>query len=63
MLYLGIKIVTETVCQAKDLKENYDAIILAIGANTSCKMSIPGENLPNVFRSKRAIRIWQASEL
>ncbi len=32
-----------------DLREKYDAIILDIGSNTSCKMNIPGEDLKNVF--------------
>lgn len=33
----------------EDLKEEYDAIYLAIGANLSNKMNIPGENLKNVY--------------
>ena len=32
-----------------DLEKEYDAIYLAIGANLSNKMNIPGENLKNVY--------------
>lgn len=33
----------------KDLEEEYDAIFIAIGANTSSKMGIQGEDLPGVY--------------
>lgn len=35
----------------KDLKQNYDAVILATGASEGKKLNIPGENLKNVFSS------------
>ena len=52
MKHLGIKIITETACDTIDLKEKYDSVLLATGANSSCKMKIQGEDLPHVFRSK-----------
>ncbi len=33
----------------ENLKQNYDAIFLSIGANVSCKMEIEGENLQGVY--------------
>lgn len=52
MTHLGIKIVTETQCKIADVYEQYDAIVIATGANISCKIEIPGEKLEHVFRSK-----------
>lgn len=33
----------------KELEENYDAVFLSIGANTSCKMGVDGEELDGVY--------------
>lgn len=33
----------------EDLKKNYDAVFIAIGANVSWKMGIEGENIPGVY--------------
>lgn len=33
----------------EELHKSYDAVIIAIGANISCKMGIPGENLEGVY--------------
>lgn len=50
---LGVKICTNQELgkdfALSDLQEKFDAIILDIGANNSCKMNIPGEDLNHVF--------------
>ncbi|WJR79224.1 FAD-dependent oxidoreductase [Bradyrhizobium sp. NP1] len=38
-----------------ELRERYDAIVLATGASNDAKLGIPGENLPNVFGSARLV--------
>lgn len=45
------------------LKKEYDAIFIAIGANVSWKMDIPGEELEGVFRRKRTFRKSKSSRL
>ena len=60
ILNLGIQ--AKTKCKlGKDitldqLKEQYDAIFLAMGANISAKMNIKGENLPGVFGANELLR-------
>lgn len=50
---IGVNIVTNTELgkdiKLEELRKSYDAIIIAIGANISCKMGIPGENLEGVY--------------
>ena len=53
ILFLGVKTkfhqeLGKTI-QLEDLKQNYDAIFLGIGANIPGKMHIPGEELKGVF--------------
>ena len=52
MKYLGINIIKEKECNFLDLKGKYDVILLALGANVSLKMGIPGEDMSNVYRRK-----------
>lgn len=53
LLSLGVEIHTNNTLGKdfflSDLQEKFDAIILDVGANTSCKMNIPGEDLNHVF--------------
>ena len=37
------------MCYQEELKKNYDAVFLGIGANVPAKMNIPGEELEGVF--------------
>lgn len=50
---IGVNIVTNTELgkdiKLEELRKSYDVIIIAIGANISCKMGIPGENLEGVY--------------
>lgn len=50
---IGVNIVTNTELgkdiKLEELRKLYDVIIIAIGANISCKMGIPGENLEGVY--------------
>ena len=50
---IGVNIVTNTELgkdiKLEELHKSYDAVIIAIGANISCKMGIPGENLEGVY--------------
>lgn len=50
---IGVNIVTNTELgkdiKLEDLQKSYNAVIIAIGANISCKMGIPGENLEGVY--------------
>lgn len=50
---VGVNIVTNTELgkdiKLEELRKSYDVIIIAIGANISCKMGIPGENLEGVY--------------
>ena len=53
ILSLGIKIKTGITLgkdiDLEELKKNYDAVFLGIGANIPAKMNIPGEELDGVF--------------
>ena len=53
ILSLGIKIKTGITLgkdiDIEELKKNYDAVFLGIGANIPAKMNIPGEELDGVF--------------
>ena len=53
ILSLGIKIKTGITLgkdiNLEELKKNYDAVFLGIGANVPAKMNIPGEELEGVF--------------
>lgn len=53
ILSLGIKIKTGIILgkdiDLEELKKNYDAVFLGIGANIPAKMNIPGEELDGVF--------------
>lgn len=50
---IGVNIVTNTELgkdiKLEELRKSYDVIIIAIGANISCKMGIPGENFEGVY--------------
>lgn len=50
---IGVNIVTNTELgkdiKLEELRKSYDVIIIAIGANISYKMGIPGENLEGVY--------------
>lgn len=50
---IGVNIVTNKELgkdiKLEELHKSYDAVIIAIGANISCKMGIPGENLEGVY--------------
>lgn len=50
---IGVNIVTNTELgkdiKLEELRKSHDVIIIAIGANISCKMGIPGENLEGVY--------------
>lgn len=50
---IGVNIVTNTELgkdiKLEELRKSYDVIIIAIGANISCKMGISGENLEGVY--------------
>ena len=50
---IGVNIVTNIELgkdiKLEELRKSYDVIIIAIGANISCKMGIPGENLEGVY--------------
>ena len=60
ILDLGVK--ARTKCRLgedislDELKEKYDAVFLAVGANISAKMNIPGENLEGVFGGNELLR-------
>lgn len=60
ILDLGVK--ARTKCRLgedislDELKEKYDAVFLAIGANISAKMNIPGENLEGVLGGNELLR-------
>ncbi len=53
ILNLGIQVYYEQELgknlTLEQLKKNYDAIFIAIGANVSSKMGVEGENLPGVY--------------
>ena len=53
ILSLGIKVKTGIILgkdiDLEELKKNYDAVFLGIGANIPAKMNIPGEELDGVF--------------
>lgn len=49
MKYLGINIITEKECNAIDIKNNYNAVLICCGANASIQMRIPGEEMSNVY--------------
>ena len=44
----------------KDLKRNYDAVVLATGASKGKKLNIPGENLRNCFSSADFVSWYNA---
>ena len=44
----------------KDLKRNYDAVVLATGASKGKQLNIPGENLKNCFSSADFVSWYNA---
>lgn len=47
----------------KELKEKFDKIVLAFGANISCKLHISGEDLENVLRGNELLEYQQFPDL
>ncbi len=49
ILAAGVKLETRTVASAAALKEEYDAVFVAVGTHKGVKLPIPGNDLPGVL--------------